>query len=906
MTRRRKVLAGLALAAVAAIAGCLDALAPGAPRAFARLGVVPVFDGAANLDGIPADVDSIVVTIHNPPAADIVVAQHIAPGQDSIVITVDVPLVNGVADTVTMGFSAIRSGPPATVLYQGSQEIAVRVGVPSKSDSVRVTYVGPGQNLQSIALSPSSVAVRPGDSVAFNVVSLDSTGATIVGMPVLFQSRNAGVATVTLGGTAHGVAEGRTYVVATSAARSSVRDSALVVVSASPVATISLAPASVTFTATAGGASPASQAVAVTNSGVGALGGLSVSAIQYQATQPTGWLAATLGGTSAPATLTLQASTGSLGAGTYTATVVIASAQAANTPQSVTVTFTVSTGPAIGLSPATVTFTDTISTLDNAAQAVTVSNSGNGTLSGLAVGTVNYGTGPTGWLTAGLNQATAPATLTLSAAKGSLAAGTYTATVPITSGVASNSPQSVTVTFVVVGGPAIGLSSATATFTDTIATPDNAAQTIAVSNSGNATLTGLAVGTINYGTGPTGWLTASLNQATAPAALTLSAAKGALAAGTYTATVPITSGVASNSPRTVTVTFVVVTGPAIGLAATTATFADTLGTSDTAAQTIAVSNSGNATLTGLAVGTINYGTGPTGWLTATLNQATAPATLTLGVAKGSLVAGLYTATVPITSGIASNSPRVVTVTFDLRPVPATLASIQVNPGFAVLVAADSMQLQVAGKDGSGNPMTPTGVRFVSRAPGVVSVDSLTGRLAGVSGGTAVVVASAAGGSGPVYDSLLVAVPASGQAVAYLITNGRSFASARVGDSLGILVGVDLRAVPAERLGSYNAELDWSTAVATFQGIGAVPVNGFVAPTVNTGNTGSGQVRFGAADAAGSTAQPVGLAAIRLMAGASGSSPLTFTLTDLSAAITFTNLLTRAPAALVVSGAVRVQ
>jgi hypothetical protein len=224
----------------------------------------------------------------------------------------------------------------------------------------------------------------------------------------------------------------------------------------------------------------------------------------------------------------------------------------------------------------------------------------------------------------------------------------------------------------------------------------------------------------------------------------------------------------------------------------------------------------------------------------------------------------------------------------------------------VLVAADTLLLQVAGKDAAGNPMTPTGVRYVSRTPGVASVDSLTGRLTGIAGGTAVVVASAPGGPGTVYDSLLVAVPAGGQAVAYLITNGRSFAAARVGDTLRILTGVDLRAVPGEKLGSYNAQFDWSTAVATFLGIGVVPVGGFAPPTVNTGNAGAGQVRFGAADPAGATPQPVGLAAITLVAGASGSSPLTFTLTDLSAALTFTNLLTRAPAALVVSGAVRVQ
>jgi hypothetical protein len=692
VTRRRTVLAGLALA-VAVIAGCLDAIAPGAPRAFARLGIVPVFDGTANHDGIPADVDSIRVTIHHPPNPDIVVGQRIAPGQDSIVIAVEVPLANGVADTVTLGFDAIRSSDGAS-LYQGSQDIAVRVGLLAQSDSVHVRYVGPGQNLRSITITPSAVAVRPGDSVGFSVLAIDSTDGTVIGMPVLFQSRSAAVATVTQAGTARGVAEGRTYVVATSGARASVRDSALVVVSTVPAAVIGLAPTAVSFAGTQGGTSPAAQTIAVTNGGGGAL-------------------------------------------------------------------------------------------------------------SGLAIGTIGYSAGATGWLAAGISGTTAPATVTLTATLGSLVAGTYTATVPVTSSAngVTNSPQTVTVTFTVTAAP-----------------------------------------------------------------------------------------------------------PGIVLTPTSRTFTATAGGSSPAAQTVAVANGGGGTLSGLAIGTITYGAGATGWLAAGIGGTTAPATVTLTATLGSLVAGTYTATVPVTSSASgvTNSPQTVTVTFTVSAALVTLASIQVTPGFAVLVAADTLRLQVAGKDGSGSPMTPTGVRFVSRAPGIVGVDSVTGLVTLFSAGTAVLVASATGTAGIVLDSMLVAVPASGQAVAYLTVNGRSFASARVGDTLRVVAGVDLRAVPGEKLGSYNAQLDWFPSVATFQSIGAVLVGGFVAPTVNTGNAASGQVRFGAADAAGATAQPVGLAAITLMAGASGWPALNFTLTDLSAAITFTNLLTRAPAALVVSGAVRVQ
>jgi len=112
--------------------------------------------------------------------------------------------------------------------------------------------------------------------------------------------------------------------------------------------------------------------------------------------------------------------------------------------------------PTIGLSPSTVSFIATHGGADPAPQTVSVINGGGGTLSGLAVGTITYVTDtlrptptPTGWLSASLDGTAAPATLTLNVATGTLTPGTYAAYVRVTSGAASNSPQSVSVTFTV-------------------------------------------------------------------------------------------------------------------------------------------------------------------------------------------------------------------------------------------------------------------------------------------------------------------------------------------------------------------------------------------------------------------------------------------------------------------------
>jgi hypothetical protein len=78
------------------------------------------------------------------------------------------------------------------------------------------------------------------------------------------------------------------------------------------------------FTAVSAGANPASQTVAVTNSGAGGqITGLTVSSVNYNNSPVTGWLTATLSAVTTPATLVLQPITGNLQPGTYDAQVTV-------------------------------------------------------------------------------------------------------------------------------------------------------------------------------------------------------------------------------------------------------------------------------------------------------------------------------------------------------------------------------------------------------------------------------------------------------------------------------------------------------------------------------------------------------------------------------------------------------
>lgn len=337
--------------------------------------------------------------------------------------------------------------------------------------------------------------------------------------------------------------------------------------------------------------------------------------------------------------------------------------------------------------------------------------------------------------------------------------------------------------------------------------------------------------------------------------------------------------------------------PLIGLSGTSLSFSDTLSTANPPPQTVQVTNAGGGVLTGLSIGTITYGPGASGWLSnVSLSSATAPATLTVAPSLSGLSPGTFTAQIPIVAAGVGNSPQVVSVTFTVAPPP--ISGIVAGPGFAVLRPGEQVTVAVEGRNATGQSVPVSGVSFVSRAPGVATVNSTTGLVSGVAGGSAVIVASAAGFS----DSVLVVVAANGTSVVSAVADGRNFDRARVGDTVRVLVAVDLRAVAPESLGSYTVRLNWAPAQIRYIRTEAISGAALQNPFVNSTGVTSGQLVFGAADPVGKGGA-FALLRVIYVAEASGSTALTLNLDDLTAARTFTDLL---PGAVMVSGVVRVQ
>ena len=200
--------------------------------------------------------------------------------------------------------------------------------------------------------------------------------------------------------------------------------------------TIGVSPASLSFSFTTGGATPAAQNVSVTGS----------SAVGYSAASSAAWLTVTPASGTTPGTLSVGINPSGLAAGTYNGTITVTAASASNSPQKVGVTLVVSSSttgnPSLTITPATVSFKYAQGSTTSGTQSLTVNSSG----SALSITATASGGN---WLSVSPASGSTPATLKVMANPTGMAAGTYNGSISITSTGAGNSPQTVPVTLTI-------------------------------------------------------------------------------------------------------------------------------------------------------------------------------------------------------------------------------------------------------------------------------------------------------------------------------------------------------------------------------------------------------------------------------------------------------------------------
>jgi hypothetical protein len=259
--------------------------------------------------------------------------------------------VNGAP--VLSNFDILAEVPPITAddkqftvnVTNGTLQIAVTgvtgYGILNAIEAVPSSGTGPSLLVSPTSLNFSGTAgsSNPSAQTAAVTTTASWTAASNQSWLTVSGLSGTGNATLSIGVNLPGLAAGG-YTGAVTVTASGASGSpqtitvSLTVVAANTTPGVSVLPASLSFGAIAGGSNPAAQSIAISNSGGGVLNWTAGK------TQP--WL--TLGATSGTgaASLSVQAVTGALAAGTYNDTITISAAGASPASQTVGVTFTVS------------------------------------------------------------------------------------------------------------------------------------------------------------------------------------------------------------------------------------------------------------------------------------------------------------------------------------------------------------------------------------------------------------------------------------------------------------------------------------------------------------------------------------------------------------------------------------
>jgi 3-phytase len=295
-------------------------------------------------------------------------------------------------------------------------------------------------DLVSITISPESTATGPGGTVQFNAYGLTAAGDTT--SPQVTYTATGG--TISADGLFTAGSEPGAFQVVATHGQTGLTDAADVTVTVTQGPAIDLSPTTLAF-ATAEGGSPASKTFTVTNAGSGTL--------NWSASENEGWvqnLTPNSGqlGAGLSQNVTVAINSASLNAGSYAGQITV-TGDADNSPQTVDVELTVTQGPAIDLSPATLVFS-TVEGGNPSSKTFRVTNAG--------IGTLNWSASENeGWIdnlspSSGQLGANQSQDVTVSIASSSLNPNSYDGQITVT-GNADNSPQTVDVELTVNAPP---------------------------------------------------------------------------------------------------------------------------------------------------------------------------------------------------------------------------------------------------------------------------------------------------------------------------------------------------------------------------------------------------------------------------------------------------------------------
>ena len=307
------------------------------------------------------------------------------------------------ASRVIVGLYSDANGHPGTILTQGT--ISAPVNGAWNTINVPAVAITTGQKYWFAILSPSGTGVLRFRDKLGGGRSETSAASTLTALPASWTT-----------GTVY--PDGPLSIYAASA-------------DTTPI--LSVAPSSLSFSATTGGANPSPLSLNVTNTGGGTLTFTSASS------QP--WLTVAPANGTAPTTESVNVSASGLTAGTYSGELTITATGATGSPVKVPVTLTVTTPalPVLGIAPSSLSFSATTGGANPLPLALNINNTGGGTLTFTSASSQP-------WLTVAPTNGTAPTAESVSVNTSGLATGTFSGQLTITATGATGSPATVPVT----------------------------------------------------------------------------------------------------------------------------------------------------------------------------------------------------------------------------------------------------------------------------------------------------------------------------------------------------------------------------------------------------------------------------------------------------------------------------
>ena len=281
---------------------------------------------------------------------------------------------------------------------------------------------------------------------------------------------------------------------------------------------------------------------------------------------------------------------------------------------------------------------------------------------------------------------------------------------------ASNSPQSASLSGTGVNGAAIGLSTTSVSFGAQAASTTSAAQSITVTNTGNATVTFTSIAVTGTNSANFGESDNCLPNLTAGSTCTINVTFSPNNVGSYSAAVTLTDN-ATNSPQTISLGGTGVLQASVS--PTSISFGLVLIGSSKTASPVTLTNNLSVALTGITVAITGTGYSQTNTCGTTI---AAGANCTVTVTFKPTKAGVSTGTVTITDS-ANNSPQTVSLTGNgQNPVALTPSTLSFG---TVTVGTTSAAQTVTVTNNMKTTLTIAGISFTGANPGDFADPSTT-------------------------------------------------------------------------------------------------------------------------------------------------------------------------------------